>query len=455
MQVARPQRLRRGSGFRCVVLFGGFRALPADAFPEVALCVAPASDAVAARLRNLAAPGRAARPRRDLDAVSRGEFQLDAGEVSLHGGEGDVRRGGDLGVATAQGYQLDDLCLAFGEGLARCRCGRGRFGCVRGRAVTCLSRRKVGTGSGPRRVAPPGGQDPHLAQDGILAFGDAACRLAGATSTQWRGGCLTGTPAGGRGSPRMSPRRAVLGSVHVITHVAGTSAVTNDGQGPRGIHTRRHRTDEGFDRDDFPIALDCRHDTCPEDGSVRAGYAPGPPPTGSSLLMAVGSHRARGEAIEPGDAVQQRGLAGSRGPHDRGEPGPLETDRHLVKVDHLGRALSVDLGEFGRPGSHAAAGARVGGRRDSGYGLLLRPRAQTAPGRGRGPAPGWEPRHRPVCDGRCGSAESPTTWVRCESRFRQPRACRRVVSGALRDPHCASGTRPRATTARPPSVRPR
>lgn len=167
MQVARPQRLRRGSGFRCVVLFGGFRALPADAFPEVALCVAPASDAVAARLRNLAAPGRAARPRRDLDAVSRGEFQLDAGEVSLHGGEGDVRRGGDLGVATAQGYQLDDLCLAFGEGLARCRCGRGRFGCVRGRAVTCLSRRKVGTGSGPRRVAPPGGKIPTWPKTGF------------------------------------------------------------------------------------------------------------------------------------------------------------------------------------------------------------------------------------------------------------------------------------------------
>ncbi|MEV0695611.1 IS1182 family transposase [Streptomyces sp. NPDC050388] len=113
------------------------------------------------------------------------------------------------------------------------------------------------------------------------------------------------------------------GGVNVITDVATTSAATNDAQALPGIHnrlarrgllpaehlvdggytslvhleraerehqvtvsgplpgnpTRRHRRNEGFDRDDFPIDFDRRQVTCPQ-GQLSAGWH-GPYPTSS------------------------------------------------------------------------------------------------------------------------------------------------------------------------------
>ncbi|MFF7656609.1 hypothetical protein ACFZCY_43520 [Streptomyces sp. NPDC007983] len=104
------------------------------------------------------------------------------------------------------------------------------------------------------------------------------------------------------------------GGVDVITDVATTSAATNDPQTLPGIHTRlarrglrpaehpvdggytslvhleraerehqvplpgnhtrHHRRNEGFDRDDFHIDFDRRQVTCPRARSARAGTAP-------------------------------------------------------------------------------------------------------------------------------------------------------------------------------------
>ena len=50
------------------------------------------------------------------------------------------------------------------------------------------------------------------------------------------------------------------------------------------------------------------------------------------------------EAVEPGHAVQQRRLPGTRRAHDRGEPRGLERHADVVERAHLGLAAAVDLG---------------------------------------------------------------------------------------------------------------
>ena len=59
---------------------------------------------------------------------------------------------------------------------------------------------------------------------------------------------------------------------------------------------------------------------------------------------------ARGERVEAGDAVHQRGLAGARRAHDGGEGVGREVDGDAVEGPHLGVALAVDLRRVDGPG---------------------------------------------------------------------------------------------------------
>ncbi len=54
-------------------------------------------------------------------------------------------------------------------------------------------------------------------------------------------------------------------------------------------------------------------------------------------------HGARGEVVEPGDAVHQRRLARARRAHDRGEAAGGELDGHAVEGADLVLAAAVDL----------------------------------------------------------------------------------------------------------------
>ena len=75
-------------------------------------------------------------------------------------------------------------------------------------------------------------------------------------------------------------------------------------------------------------------------------------------LGVADADRAGGEGVQAGHAVHQRGLAGAGGAHDRGELGLPELDGDPVQGDHLGLALSVDLGQVRGAGGHG--GGAVG-----------------------------------------------------------------------------------------------
>ncbi len=61
-----------------------------------------------------------------------------------------------------------------------------------------------------------------------------------------------------------------------------------------------------------------------------------------------------GEIVEPGEAMQQCGLAGTRRPHDRGELAAAEGNGHVVEGAHGRFALSIDLGPVLDPGRSQA-----------------------------------------------------------------------------------------------------
>lgn len=81
--------------------------------------------------------------------------------------------------------------------------------------------------------------------------------------------------------------------------------------------------------------------------------------------MAPLRRRGQGNATAwSGHAVHERGLAGSRRSHDCCEFGLPEPDRDAVQGDHLGLALSVDLGQVrcaGRGHGRAGRGGSAGG----------------------------------------------------------------------------------------------
>src|SRR5436190_409359 len=60
-------------------------------------------------------------------------------------------------------------------------------------------------------------------------------------------------------------------------------------------------------------------------------------------LDVTDEHLARGHAVEAGDAVHQRGLAGTRRAHDGGEVSAGEVDGHTIEGAHGRVALAVDL----------------------------------------------------------------------------------------------------------------
>src|SRR5690606_33096525 len=75
---------------------------------------------------------------------------------------------------------------------------------------------------------------------------------------------------------------------------------------------------------------------------------------GQGRQVGVADQRlARGEPIEPGQAVHERRLPRTRRAHDRGESARFELEIHLVQGDDGGVAASVDLGG-------SAGGSRCG-----------------------------------------------------------------------------------------------
>ena len=62
-------------------------------------------------------------------------------------------------------------------------------------------------------------------------------------------------------------------------------------------------------------------------------------------LLATQHHPARGDLVQPGQAVHQGGLAGARGAHDGGEGAPGEGDVDAVEGGHLGLSGAVDLAQ--------------------------------------------------------------------------------------------------------------
>ena len=71
---------------------------------------------------------------------------------------------------------------------------------------------------------------------------------------------------------------------------------------------------------------------------------------------------ARGEGVEPGDAVHQRRLARARRAHDGGELAGVEVDGDVVEGGHRGVAVAVALGGLLGAGGHGAhSGSGLGG----------------------------------------------------------------------------------------------
>jgi hypothetical protein len=70
-------------------------------------------------------------------------------------------------------------------------------------------------------------------------------------------------------------------------------------------------------------------------------------------LDVTDEHPAARGSVEPRHAMEQRGLAGPRGTHDRGELCVREFDAHVAERLNRGRFLSVPLPEF-----HRARGGR-------------------------------------------------------------------------------------------------
>ena len=73
-------------------------------------------------------------------------------------------------------------------------------------------------------------------------------------------------------------------------------------------------------------------------------------------------HLARGERVEPGDAVHERRLARAGRAHDGGEPAAVEVDGDAVECLDRGFVVAVDLRGVDGAGAGAtgAAGRRVG-----------------------------------------------------------------------------------------------
>ena len=77
-------------------------------------------------------------------------------------------------------------------------------------------------------------------------------------------------------------------------------------------------------------------------------------------LQVAQEHLPARQAVEAGDAVQQRGLARAGRAHDRGVLRTREVDLDLVECAHSGVARSVDLRRGDRAGGEGRGGGDCG-----------------------------------------------------------------------------------------------